>query len=146
MGSHLVSACRRKYDRGSLIPTEEGPVTAIRACAAAAVAIAIVAVVGVGTATGARASGAAGVCKSFSSSGLKKIEWSAIGNVTCAKAKPWLLKLLADHGKPDVKVVLKNGPKGFKCAATDDGKGRPSAGACYTGTVAFPKNGFQWFG
>ena len=119
---------------------------ASRAClAAVVVATAIVAIFGAGAATGARASGTAAVCKSFSASGLKKVEWSVIGNVTCAKAKPWLVKILAYHGKPDVKVVLKNGPKGFKCQATTDGKGRPSAGACYTGTVAFPKNGFQWF-
>ena len=118
---------------------------ASRACAAVLVATAIVAIFGAGVATGAPASGTAAVCKSFSASGLKNVEWSVIGNVTCAQAKPWLAKLLADHGKPDVKVVLKNGPKGFKCSATNDGKGRPSAGACYTGTVAYPKNGFQWF-
>ena len=118
---------------------------ASRACVAAVVvATTTVAVIGAGAAT-ARASGTAAVCKSFSASGLKKVEWSVIGSVTCGKAKPWLVKLLAYHGKPDVKVVLKNGPKGFKCTATTDGKGRPSAGACYTGTVAFPKNGFQWF-
>jgi len=109
------------------------------------VATAIAAIFGAGAATGARTSGTAAVCKSFSTSGLK-VEWSAIGNVTCKKAKPWLVTLLADHGKPDVKVALKNGPKGFKCFATDDGKGRPSAGACYTGTIAYPGNGFQWFG
>jgi len=113
--------------------------------AAVLVSIAIVAIVGAGAATAARTSRTAAVCKPLSTSGLK-VEWSAIGNVTCKKAKPWLVKLLADHGKPDVKVVLKNGPKGFKCAATDDGKGRPSAGACYTGTIAYPGNGFQWFG
>jgi hypothetical protein len=95
--------------------------------------------------TGARAAVSGEVCKTFSASGLK-VQWSAIGNVTCAKAKPWLTRLLADRGKPGVKVALKNAPRGFKCAATDDSKGRPFAGACYTGTLAFPKNGFQWFG
>jgi len=88
---------------------------------------------------------AGAVCKSFSLSGVK-YNWSVIGNVTCNKAKPWLLKLLAQHGKPDAKVVFKNAPKGFHCSATADGKGRPTAGACYTGTLAFPTNGFQWFG
>jgi hypothetical protein len=96
-------------------------------------------------AAGASAATSAGVCKTFSASGLK-VQWSAIGNVTCAKAKPWLTTLLADRGRPGVKVVLKNAPRGFKCSATDDSKGRPFAGACYTGTLAFPKNGFQWFG
>jgi hypothetical protein len=110
-----------------------------------AVVIASVALASFAAATGARAAGSAEVCKTFSASGLK-VQWSAIGNVTCAKANPWLTRLLADRGKPGVKVVLKNGPRGFKCAATDDSKGRPFAGACYTGTLAFPKNGFQWFG
>jgi hypothetical protein len=83
--------------------------------------------------------------KSFSLAGVT-YQWSAIGSVTCKKAKPWLLKLLAVRGKPGTKVVFRNGPKGFHCSATADSKGRPSAGACYTGTLAFPKNGFQWFG
>lgn len=110
---------------------------------AAVVAIAVVAIVGAGAATGARASGTGAVCKTFTASGLKP-KWSVIGNVTCAKAKPWLVTILAERGKPDVKVVPKNSPKGFKCFAVDDAKGRPAVGSCYTGTVAFPKNGFQW--
>jgi hypothetical protein len=125
-------------------PKEESVVIARRArIAAVVVATAIVAIFGAGAATGARATGAAAICKTFSTSGLKP-RWSVIGNVTCAKAKPWLVKLLADHGKPGVKVVLKNGPKGFKCSAVDNAKGRPAVGSCYTGTIAFPKNGFQW--
>ena len=111
----------------------------------AAVVVATVAgaILGSGAATGAPATGTAAVCKTFSASGLKP-QWSVIGNVTCAKAKPWLVKLLADRGRPGVKVVLRNGPKGFKCSAVDDAKGRPAVGSCYTGTIAFPKNGFQW--
>jgi hypothetical protein len=93
----------------------------------------------------AQAAPAAAVCTSFSLAGVK-YQWSAIGSVTCAKAKPWLLKLLAVRGKPGTKVLFRNRPKGFHCSATADSKGRPSAGACYTGTLAFPKNGFQWFG
>ena len=111
--------------------------------AAVVVGIAVLAVLGDGAATGARATGKAAVCKSFPTSGLKP-EWSVIGNVTCAQAKPWLVKLLADRGRPGVKVVLKNGPRGFKCSAVDDSKGRPAVGSCYTGTIAFPKNGLQW--
>jgi hypothetical protein len=106
-------------------------------------AIFAVAVLGAAKAQAAPTVGS--VCKSFSVSGLK-YQWSAIGNVTCSQAKPWLLKLLADHAAPDASVALKNGPRGFHCRATADSKGRPSAGACYTGTLAFPKNGFQWFG
>jgi hypothetical protein len=127
-----------------LSPKEEGPVIAHHArIAAVVVATAVVAIFGAGAATGGRATGTGAVCKTFATSGLKP-RWSVIGNVTCAKAKPWLVKLLADRGKPGVKVVLKNGPRGFKCSAVDDAKGRPAVGSCYTGTIAFPKNGFQW--
>jgi hypothetical protein len=123
------------------LPNEESPVTAHCACIAAVVVV--TATFGAGAATGARATGAAAVCKTFSTSGLKP-RWSVIGTVTCAQAKPWLVKLLADHGRPGVKVVLENGPRGFKCSAVDDAKGRPAVGSCYTGTIAFPRNGFQW--
>ncbi len=116
-----------------------------RAWTAVAV-VAIVAVVTSGAATGAGATPTAGsICKSFSVSGLK-YQWSAIGSVSCSQAKPWLLKLLDDHLNANASVALSNGPKGFHCRATADSKGRPSVGACYTGTPAFPKNGFQWFG
>jgi hypothetical protein len=108
----------------------------------AAVAVVAVGVFGAVTTAGAAPAGGA-VCKSFSASGLKP-EWSVIGSVTCSQAKPWLTKILADRGKPGAKAVIKNGPKGFHCSATDDAKGRPSVGFCYTGTPAFPKNGFQW--
>jgi len=117
-----------------------------RLVATSVVALVIAVIASLGRTSPTQAAPTAGaVCKSFSVSGLK-YNWSVIGNVTCAKAKPWLLKLLAQHGKPDAKVVFKNTPRGFHCRATADAKGRPSAGACYTGTPAFPKNGFQWFG
>ena len=110
--------------------------------------IALVAVVIVGAAalgTSARAAPAGGaVCKTLSASGLK-LRWSVIGSVSCNQAKPWLVKIVAHHGKPDAKAVV-DAPKGFRCSATDDAKGRPSVGFCYTGTVAHPKNGFQWLG
>jgi hypothetical protein len=109
-------------------------------------AVLVAAVVGglPGMVAPARAAPAGGsVCKSFSASGLKP-KWSVIGNVTCGKAKPWLVKILADRGQPGGKAVIKNAPRGFRCSASNDAKGRPFAGACYTGTLAFPKNGFQW--
>jgi hypothetical protein len=96
---------------------------------------------------GAHAAPTAGErCTSFSVSGAGKIQWSAIGNVSCQEAKPWLLKILGTHGAPDAQAKITNSPKGFHCRATNNAKGIPSAGACYTGTIAFPKNGFQWFG
>lgn len=108
--------------------------------------IAVVAMGGLALVAGARAASAGGsVCKTFSTAGLK-LEWSVIGNVSCSQAKPWLVKILAVRGKPGAKAVIKVAPAGFHCLATDDAKGRPSAGGCFTGTAAFPKNGFQWLG
>jgi hypothetical protein len=107
--------------------------------------VAIIAGATLGAARAQATPAAGSICKAVSASGLN-YQWSVIGNVTCGQAKPWLLKLLADKGPPDAKFTLKNGPKGFHCTATADSKGRPSAGACYTGTPAFPKNGLQWFG
>jgi hypothetical protein len=111
--------------------------------AVVAVATAVVAMFGAGAATAARSTEAGAICRTFSTSGLKP-KWSVIGNVTCTKARPWLVTLLAERGKPGVKLVLKHGPRGFKCSAFADRKGRPAVGSCYTGTAAFPKNGFQW--
>jgi hypothetical protein len=140
----VVLVRQQKYDHGSLVTERGGLVIAHHArIAAVVVATAVVAIFGAGAATGARAAGTAAVCKTFTTSGLKP-QWSVIGNVTCAQAQPWLVKLLADHGKPGVKVVLTNTPKGFKCTAVDDAKGRPAVGSCYTGTIKFPNNGFQW--
>jgi len=106
--------------------------------------VAIVAVAAFGAATEGRAAPTAGsVCTSFSLSGLK-YQWSAIGSVSCNQAKPSLLELLADHLKANTSVgAVANSPKGFHCRATGDSKGRPWVGTCYTGTLAFPKNGFQ---
>ena len=114
-----------------------------RICVTVAVIAAVSAALG--TTTGAGATRAGAICKTFTASGLK-IEWSVIGNMTCSKAKPYLVKFLAHRGKPDVKVVPTGAPRGYKCSATDDAKGRPAVGACYTGTLKFPTNAFQWFG
>jgi hypothetical protein len=120
----------------------ERRMTARYAAVIAAVAIAVVAA----TTGAAHAAPTAGICKSFSASGAGKIQWSAIGNVTCQQAKPWLVKILSKHGVPDAQAKVTNGPTGFHCRATNNAKGIPSVGACYTGTIKFPKNGFQWFG
>ena len=97
-------------------------------------------------AVGVHAAPAAGICKSFSVPGTGKIQWSVIGNVSCQEGKPWLLKILGTHGAPDAQAKLTSAPKGFHCRATNNAKGIPSGGACYTGTLKFPNNGFQWFG
>jgi hypothetical protein len=114
-------------------------------CAFAVVGAAVAIAAGT-AATDGNAASTAAICKSFTVSGAGKIQWSAIGNVSCRQAKPWLLKILGKHGAPDAQAKITNGPTGFHCRATDDAKGIPSAGACYTGTLKYPKNGFQWFG
>ena len=114
-----------------------------RLAVAATIAVAIVALAG---STTAHAAPAAAICTPFSVSGAGKIQWSVIGNMTCQEAKAWLLTILRKHGARDAQATVTNGPTGFHCRATDNAKGIPSAGACYTGTIKFPKNGFQWFG
>jgi hypothetical protein len=111
-----------------------------------AATIAAVAIAAFAATMGVHAAPTAGICKSFSVSGAGKIQWSAIGNVTCQEAKSWLLKILGKHAAPDAQAKVTNGPTGFHCRATNNAKGIPSVGACYTGTLKFPKNGFQWFG
>lgn len=116
-------------------------------CARLAVAATVaVAIAAFATSTGAHAAPTAAICTSFSVSGAGKIQWSVIGSLTCQEAKPWLLKILRKHGARDAQVQVTNGPTGFHCRATDNAKGIPSLGFCYTGTIKFPKNGFQWFG
>jgi len=110
------------------------------------VTIAAVATAVVVATTAAYAAPTAAICRSFSVSGAGKIQWSVIGNVTCQEAKPWLLKILGKRGAHDAQAKITNAPRGFHCRASDNAKGIPSAGACYTGTIQFPKNGFQWFG
>jgi hypothetical protein len=64
--------------------------------------------------------------------GAGKIRWSAIGNASCKEPKPWLLKILAKHGAPRAQAKITNPPGGFHCRATNNAKGIPSVGACYT--------------
>ena len=57
------------------------------------------------------------------------------------------MKVTSKHfSKVGQKVKLTNGPKRYHCEATTHASGRPTVGACYRGTVAFPKSGFQWLG
>jgi hypothetical protein len=67
-----------------------------------------------------------------------------VGKVTCAQAATWIKKLSADKAG-GAGSKLKNGPKGYHCSAAELAKhGYVEAGTCFTGTAAFPKNGFTW--
>jgi hypothetical protein len=99
------------------------------------------------------ASAASKICPKFkghewhsaiNSSSGNKYTSEAVGSVTCTQAATWIKKLSADKaGAPGSK--LKNGPKGYHCFAAELDKHRyVEAGTCYTGTAAFPKNGFTW--
>lgn len=85
-------------------------------------------------------------CPTFSKSGLKYlvITYKA---TTCATAKSWLPKLVADKDpKLYGSVTLHNGPTGDHCIAVHAINGHAAQGECYAGTEAFPHSGFQWAG
>jgi len=73
--------------------------------------------------------------------------WSVIGTFfSCKTAKPWLAKLVGSRVRGSGSVTLHSGPRRYHCSSALDKRGYPFAGACYTGTLAHPKQGFQWFG
>ncbi len=90
---------------------------------------------------------AAQVCKSFTKGGTT-FRWSTVGTgFTCASAKSMVAKLSSEtFPQKGQKVTLTGGPKKYHCVATTDDTGRATVGACYLGTAAFPKSGFQWLG
>jgi hypothetical protein len=117
-----------------------------RTCVAVAV-LALVATAVVAGASGTPAAAAGKVCPSFSSSGLKYFSETVGSGFSCDTAKTSVLKFSKEHVDTTAgRATLPNGPKGYHCVATDDAKGRTSAGACYKGTLAFPKAGFLWNG
>jgi hypothetical protein len=111
-----------------------------------AAALAAVAIAAFAATTGAHAAPTVGICKAFSVSGAGKIQWSAIGSVTCQEAKPWLVKILSKHGAPDARRPRSRGARGAFTAVRRTTRRASRPWACYTGTIKFPKNGFQWFG
>ena len=117
-----------------------------RACVALAV-LALVATAALAAVSEVPATAAGKVCPSFSQSGLKYFTETVGSAFTCNTAKTWVLKLTKDSVDTTAgKVALDNGPKGYHCVATNDAKGHASVGACYKGTLAFPKSGFLWNG
>jgi hypothetical protein len=97
--------------------------------------------------TAVRATSSGQLCPSFSKGGFK-YQWETAGTGwTCASAKPWVLKMIADHVRPRVGLVpLKNGPKSLHCFAVSEQKGYVTGGVCYRHTLAFPRSGFTWNG
>jgi hypothetical protein len=117
-----------------------------RTCVAAA-GLALVATAVLAATSAVPAAAAGKVCPSFSNSGLKYFSETVGTGFTCSTAKTWVLKFSKDHVDTTTgKAVLQGGPKGYHCVATDEAKGQPSGGACYKGTLAFPKSGFLWSG
>ena len=117
-----------------------------RACVALAIS-AFVATAAFAAVSEVPATAAGKVCPSFSQSGLKYFTETVGSGFTCATAKSWVLKLTNDPVDTTAgRVALNNGPKGYHCVATNDAKGKASVGACYKGTLAFPKSGFLWNG
>jgi hypothetical protein len=111
----------------------------------AVLALAATAVSTVASAVPAAAAGK--VCPSFSQSGVKYFSEVVGTGFTCNTAKTWVLKLSKDPVDTTAgRAALSNGPKGYHCVATDDAKGHASVGACFKGTLAFPKSGFLWNG
>jgi hypothetical protein len=85
------------------------------------------------------------ICPTFTKSGVK-YQGEVIGNVTCTKAKVWISNMLAAHvaGQSYVHEKIPGSPKGFHCYATLVRKHQARDGICYTGTLAYPTNGFTW--
>jgi hypothetical protein len=65
---------------------------------------------------------------------------------TCESAKPWIVKLIGDRVHVGSRnVPLTNGPGGYHCLATPLSRsGHATSGACFKGTIAFPRSGFAW--
>ena len=75
-----------------------------------------------------------------------KIHYETLGDGwTCSSAKTWIVKLAADHVAPsNHNVPLTNGPRGYHCVATPRTQKFAVSGACFKGTIRFPRSGFGW--
>ena len=110
-----------------------------------ALTISLVAALAIATAV-AQARPAAALCQNFKQGRLTFFSETLGTHWSCSAAKTWIVKLTKDkirHSSSN--VPLSNGPKGYHCFATPDSQGgRATSGACFTGTIAFPGNGFAW--
>jgi hypothetical protein len=114
-----------------------------------AAVLAIAATAALATGSVVRAAPAGKICPSFSKSG-KTYHWTTVGTGwTCASAKPWVVKLSGERARKaaDGRYPLANAPKGYHCFSSfQDKRGYAIGGACYLGTLAYPRSGFQWLG
>lgn len=89
------------------------------------------------------------ICPSFSRAGTT-YHWTTVGTGwTCTSAKPWVVRLSSERVRraADGRYPLRNGPKGYHCFSSfQDKRGYAIGGACYLGTLAYPRSGFQWLG
>lgn len=85
------------------------------------------------------------ICPTFKKAGVKYLG-EVIGNVTCPKAKAWILNMLAAHvpGQSYVHEKIPGSPRGFHCYTSLVKNHQARDGICYTGTLAYPNNGFTW--
>jgi len=85
------------------------------------------------------------ICPTFTHAGVK-YKGEVIGNVTCSNAKSRIVKMLSAHvpGRSYVNEPIPGAPKGFRCNTTLVQNHQARDGICYTGTLAYPKNGFTW--
>ena len=92
------------------------------------------------------AAGAGKVCPTFKQGRLTFHPETLGTGWTCASAKPWIVKLIGDRVPVGSRnVPLTNGPSGYHCLATPfRRRGRATSGACFKGTIAFPRSGFAW--
>jgi hypothetical protein len=75
---------------------------------------------------------------------------TAIGAFTCKSATSWVKKLVNDaapsHANTFNPNVLKNGPSGYRCAATSSKQDKAFAGDCEKGPKLNATSGFSWAG
>jgi hypothetical protein len=86
------------------------------------------------------------VCPSFTQ-GRQSFGLETIGSGwSCPSAKSWAVKLIGDKVAAVVmkNTPLTNGPVGYHCFANPGSHGHATDGACFKGTIAFPKSGFAW--
>lgn len=95
---------------------------------------------------GAAPASATELCPTFAKAGVR-YQWETLGaGLSCTAANAWVARLSGEPVRGQGKVALSDGPRGYRCFATLERRGRAVGGICYKGTVAAPSPGFTWFG